>query len=88
MQPAEVTANIRELIVHLTRGNRSKAESLVDDLSVFLKGIVKSKADPESPEMRRAQQTFFAIDEARLMLAERDFSAAITAARDAVKEWK
>ncbi len=88
MQAAEVTANIRELIVHLTRGNSSQAESILDDLSLFLKGVVKSKAHPESPEMRRAQQTFFAIDEARLMLAQRDFNAAIAAARDAVKEWK
>lgn len=88
MQTAEVTANLRELIVHLSRGNRSQAESLVDDLALFLKGVLKSKHDPESPEMRRAQQTFFAIDEVRLTLAQRDFSAAIGAARDAVKEWK
>jgi hypothetical protein len=88
VQPAEVTANIRELIVQLTRGNCSKAESIVDDLSLFLNGVLKSKDDPESPQMLRAQQTFFAIDETRLMLAQRDFRAATAAARDAAKEWK
>jgi len=88
VHPAEVTASIRELIVQLTRGNRPQAESIVDALSFCLKGVLKSKDDPESPQMRRAQQTFFAIDEARLMLAQRDFRAATAAARDAAKEWR
>lgn len=88
MQAAEVTPTIRELIVYLTRGNRSQAESIIEDLSLFLKGVLKSKDDPETSQMQRAQQTFFAIDETRLMLAQRDFPAAITAARDAVKEWR
>jgi len=84
----EVTASIRELVVQLTRGNRTEAESLVEALSLFLNDILKSKDDPDSPHMRRAQQTFFAIEETRLMLAQQDFNAAIAAARDAVKEWK
>jgi len=88
VQPAEVTASIRELIVQLTRGNRPQAESIVDNLTVFLKDVLKSKDDPASPQMLRAQQTFFAIDETRLMLAQRDFRAATAAARDAAKEWK
>ena len=88
MQATEVTSRIRDLIVHLTRGNHSQAESIVDDLSLFLQGILKSRDDPETPQKRRAEQTFFAIEETRLMLAEQDFKAAIAAARDAVREWQ
>lgn len=88
MQQLEVTASIRELIVHLTRRNRSQAESIVDGLSLFLQGVLKSKDDPQSPQMRRAQQTLFAIDETRLTLSKQDFKAATAAACDAAKEWR
>jgi acyl-CoA reductase-like NAD-dependent aldehyde dehydrogenase len=44
--------------------------------------------DPQSFLMQRAQQTMFAIDEVRGLLSERDFNAAVDAARDAEKEWK
>jgi hypothetical protein len=82
-----VTENIRELIVFLERGNASRSEAIVADVSVFLKGILKSKADSQGATMNRTQQTMFAIDEVRLMLAEKNFRSATAAARDARKEW-
>jgi len=85
---SEVTASLRDLIVHLHRGNGGKAEVLVDDLSGRLNGIMLSGMDPESFLMQRAQQTMFAIDEVRSQLTEQDFNAAVDAARDAEKEWK
>lgn len=88
MQTIEVTASIRELVVQLIRGNRSQAESIVKALALVLNDILKSENDPGGAQIRRAQQTFFAIEETRLMLAQQDFNAAIAAARDAVKEWK
>jgi hypothetical protein len=87
LNSSEVTANIRELIVHLERGNASRSEAIVADVSVFLKGLLKSKADPQGAAMNRAQQTMFAIDEVRLMLAEQNFRSAAAAARDARNEW-
>ena len=87
MNSLEVTANIRELIVHLERGNASRSEAIVADVSVFLKGLLKSKADPQGAAMNRAQQTMFAIDEVRLMLADQNFPSAAAAARDARNEW-
>ena len=86
MNSSKVTANIRELIVHLERGNASRSEAIVADVSVCLKGLLKSKADPQDA-MNRAQQTMFAIDEVRLMLAEQNFRGATAAARDARNEW-
>src|SRR5215472_9853189 len=87
LNSSEVTANIRELIVHLERGNASRSEAIVADVSLFLKGLLKSKMDPQGAAMNRAQQTMFAIDEVRLMLAEQNFRSATVAARDARKEW-
>jgi hypothetical protein len=84
----EVTANLRDLIVHLHRGNGGKAESIMDDLAGRLNGIMLSGLDPQSFPMQRAQQTMFAIDEVRGLLSERDFNGAVGAARDAEKEWK
>jgi hypothetical protein len=87
LNSSEVTANIRELIVHLERGNASRSEAIVADVSVLLCGLLKSKADPQGAAMNRAQQTMFAIDEVRLMLAEKNFRSATAAARDARREW-
>jgi hypothetical protein len=87
MVTSELTASIRDLILHLHRGNDARAEVLVDMVSRKLKGIVESGGDPASFHMNRAQQTLFAIDEVRLLLAERDMSGALSAARDAGKEW-
>jgi len=84
---SHVTTGIRDLIVHLHRGNGGQAQAIVDDVSGRLKSIMLSGMDPESFSMRRAQQTMFAIDEVRTLLAQRDFGGAVDAARDAGKEW-
>jgi hypothetical protein len=88
MDSSEVIANIRDLIVHLHRGNGTQAESIVTNVAGHLKGIMLSGDDPAGFGMQRAQQTMFALDEVRLLLAQQDYSAAATAARDAAKEWK
>ena len=85
---ANVMASIRELSVHFHRGNAAQAESIVVDVAEYLKEVLLSGADPSSPDMQRAQQTMFAIDEVRILLAQRDFEGAATAARDAAREWK
>jgi hypothetical protein len=85
---SEVLSNIRDLIVHLHRSNGAKAEFIVTDVAAYLKSVMTSDADPKSPEMLRAQQTMFAVDEVRTLLAQEDFSGAAIAARDAAKEWK
>ena len=85
---SEVLSNIRDLIVHLHRSNGAKAESIVTDVVAHLKQVMTSGADPASPEMLRAQQTMFAVDEVRTLLSQQDYTAAAVAARDAAKEWK
>lgn len=49
---------------------------------------MQSGADPLSIDMRRTQQTMFAIDEVRMLLSQHDFEGAMAAARDAAKEWR
>jgi hypothetical protein len=84
-----VTASMRDLIVHLHRGNGPQAESIVKDVAAFLKTTMLSGTDdPASSSMQRAQQTMFALDEVRMLLEQRDFGGAAAAARDAQKEWK
>ena len=88
VNPLDVIANIRDLIVHLHRSNGTQAESIVVDVAGHLEGIMQSGADPGSFEMQRAQQTMFALEEVRILLADRDFEGAASAARDAAKEWR
>ena len=88
LSTADVLSSIRDLIVHLHRSNGAQAESIVADVVAHLKQVMTSGADPKSPEMLRAQQTMFAVDEVRTLLSQQDFSGAATAARDAAKEWK
>jgi hypothetical protein len=83
----DLTARIRDLIVYLHRGNEAPAEGIVHLVSEQLKGIMQSGMDPQSFPMQRAQQTMFAIDEVRMLLAQRDLNGALNAARDAGKEW-
>lgn len=83
----ELTLGIRDLIVHLHRGNTAPAEAILGQLSKQLETIVQSGMDPDSFPMQRAQQTMFAIDEVRLLMGERDLDGALDAARDAGKEW-
>ena len=85
---SEVLASIRDLTVQLRRKNRVQAESIAVDVSAYLTGAIKFGADSQSPDQQRAQQTMFAIDEVRTLLAEQDFDGAVAAARDAAKEWK
>jgi acyl-CoA reductase-like NAD-dependent aldehyde dehydrogenase len=85
---SEVTASIRDLIVHLRRGNNQQAGSIVDNVTGHLKGIMQSGIDPQSFPMQRARQALFAIDEVRLLLSQHDFTGAVDAARDAEKEWR
>jgi hypothetical protein len=82
------TANIRELIVQLNRGNSEKALPLVNLVSDDLSAILGSGMDAKSGPMQQAQQTKFAIDEVRTLLGERDLRGALDAARDAGKEWQ
>ena len=88
MNPTDLIVSLRDLVVHLHRGNGKQAESIVVDVAGYLKGIMLSGEDPRSSGMQRAQQTMFAIDEVRTLLAQSDFEGAATAARDAAKEWK
>ena len=88
INPNDVIVNLRDLVVHLHRGNGKQAESIVIEVAGYLKGIMLSGDDPRSSNMQRAQQTMFAIDEVRTLLAQSDFEGAATAARDAAKEWK
>jgi hypothetical protein len=84
----DVIASLRDLIVHLHRGNGALAESIVTDVAACLKEAMLSGGDPGSIDMQRTQQTIFAIDEVRILLAQRDFEGAAAAARDAAKEWR
>jgi hypothetical protein len=88
---ADVIPSLRDLIAHLTRGNAKEAETILREVDGYFKGIVvlaKGAANGDVEKAQRAQQAIFAIDEVRLLLAERDFAGAASSARDAVKEWK
>ena len=88
LNAAELIANLRDLIVHLHRGNAAQSEALLTNVAGYLKQVMQSGADPTSVEMQRTQQTQFAIDEVRTLLTEGDFEGAAAAARDAAKEWR
>lgn len=88
MNDSDVNTNLRDLIVHLHRGNGPQADSIVEDVAGHLKSIMRSGADPADFGMQRAQQTMFAIDEVRILISQRDYNGAAVAARDAAKEWK
>jgi len=81
-------ANIRDLAVLLHRGNTSQAEVIIQKVAGYLKTVMQSGGDPEDAEMRRAQQTMFAIDDVRVLLTQGDCEGAANAARDAAKEWR
>lgn len=88
LNSSDLMASLRDLIVHLHRGNGTQAESIITGVAGHLKEVMLSGEDPASFGMQRAQQTMFAIDEVRLLLAQRDYEGAATAARDAAKEWR
>ena len=85
---SDVIGSLRDLTVHLHRGNEAQAELIVTDVTGYLNQMLQSPDDPDGPETRRAQQTMFAIEEVRTLMSERDYEGAATAARDAAKEWR
>lgn len=88
LNPSDVLGSLRDLIVHLHRSNGPRAEAIVVDVSICLKQVIESGADPGSEDMQRTQQTIFAIEEVRVLLEQRDYEGAAIAARDAAKEWR
>ena len=85
---SDVGAGLRDLAVHLHRGNAEQAESLVASVAKRLQGILSSGDESGSFLQKQAQQTLFAVEEVGTLLGERDFRGALTAARDAKKEWE
>lgn len=85
---SEVIGSLRDLTVHLHRGNEAQAASIVTNITRHLSQMLQAPDDPDGPETRRAQQTMFAIEEVRTLMSERDYEGAATAARDAAKEWR
>ena len=84
VDPANVAANLRDLTVHLHRGNAAEAKNIAAQAAEQLQELIQAGVEPEG----RAQQTMFAIDEVRMLMSQRDFEGAATAARDAAKEWR
>ena len=88
VDPANVAANLRDLTVHLHRGNAAEARNIVAQAAEQLQEIIQAGADSEGVLTGRAQQTMFAIEEVRIMLSQDDVNGALAAARDAAKEWR
>jgi hypothetical protein len=84
---SDLVTSIRDLIVYVHRGNTARAESVLNQVADRLADLMTSGLYSQSATMGRAQQTMFALDEVRLLLAERDLNGALIAARDAGKEW-
>lgn len=84
LESFDIRGSIRDLLVYLHRGNTEQAGKIVVRVTAYLKN---AKANPGASGFSRIEQTTFAIDEVRLLLAERDFKGAVAAARDAAKEW-
>ena len=82
---ATVVANLRDLTVHLHRGNAAEATKIAAQAAGQLQEIIGAGGEPETA---RAQQTLFAIEEVRIMLSQDDVNGALAAARDAAKEWR
>jgi hypothetical protein len=88
VDPANVAANLRDLTVHLHRGNAAEAKSIASQAAELLQEIIQGGDAPEGILVGRAQQTMFAIEEVRVMLSQDDVNGALAAARDAAKEWR
>ena len=85
---SNLVANLRDLTVHLHRGNAAEANKIASQAAQSLQEIIVAGDEPGSFLIGRAQQTLFAIEEVRIMLAEDDVNGALAAARDAAKEWR
>jgi hypothetical protein len=81
--PTDMIEGLRDLTVHIHRGNATQAGTIAADIAKRLQGMVGS-----GEENKRAQQTLFAIQEVGILLGEGDMTGALTAARDAAKEWR
>jgi hypothetical protein len=88
VDPANIVANLRDLTVHLHRGNAAEAKTIAAQATEQLQEIIASGDEPGSVLIERAQQTLFAIEEVREMLSQDDVNGALAAARDAAKEWR
>jgi hypothetical protein len=87
MNSEDVNASIRDLAVLLRRGNTERAEGIIKNVVAHLESVMRSGADPADVEMRRAQQTMFAMDEVQTLVGQEDFEGASKAASDAANEW-
>lgn len=85
---ANVVTNLRDLTVHLHRGNAAAATTIAAQAAEQLQEIILAGDEPGSFVIGRAQQTLFAIEEVRIMLGQDDVNGALAAARDAAKEWR
>lgn len=83
--PAQVSNSIRDLIVHLTKGNGKQAGVLVAEITQTLETLSLAE---HAPAGDRLQLTISAIGEAKLLMAEKDLWGAASAAREAAKEWR
>jgi hypothetical protein len=88
VDPANVVAKLRDLTVQLHRGNAAAATTIAAQAAEQLQEIILAGDEPGSFVIGRAQQTLFAIEEVRILLAEEDVNGALAAARDAAKEWR
>ena len=84
LESFDIRASLRDLLVYLHRGNAEQAREIVVRVSAYLED---ANANSSTSGFSRIEQTTFAIEEVRLLLAERDFKGAVAAARDAAKEW-
>jgi hypothetical protein len=78
----EVTASIRDLIINLHRRNAPQAGLLADEVTNQLRAMRPAAGDT------RIDLTIDAIGEVRLLMAEKDYSGAASAAREAAREWR
>lgn len=81
-------ANIRELVVHASRGNEAQVLHLAGLVQADLRTILASPGDTPRASVDQTQQTLFAIDEVLTLAADGDLPGALGAARDASKEWR
>ena len=85
---SNVVANLRDLSVHLHRGNAAEVKTIAAQAAETLQEIILAGDEPGSFVIGRAQQTLFAIEEVRILLSQDDVNGALAAARDASKEWR
>ena len=83
-----VAANIRELIVQLSRGNADAARSLAARVQGDLNMFLESDSQAASAVTDQAQQTMYAIEEVLTLVGQSNLRGACEAARDAGREWR